>query len=144
MPSRASLVVVLLVACGGEPEPTQPDAGPPLDAAAGQLWIRAAGITGATGQIVVALVTPSGGGPPIAAACVPVSADPFELLAVAGPTGQGQPCAAGGPVPFTDGTYEVSAGLYTPGQQTPSRCARAQVVIVGAGDVTLPAVAACP
>jgi hypothetical protein len=150
-------VVVLAAACGddgGSPDidaavdapavdAPAADAAVPLDAATGQVWIRGNGITGASNQIVLAFVRPADGGGPLGTICQPVTADPFSFVAAAQTQGA-DPCSLTGVATIADGTYTVTAGLYTPGQQTPTRCATTTVTVAGSGDVTLPAFGACP
>ncbi len=119
------------------------DAAVSLDAAPGQVWIRGSGITGAGNQIVLAFVAPAGGGGPLGNICQPVTADPFSFVAAVQTQGA-DPCTLTGVATIADGTYRVTAGLYTPGQQVPSRCATTTVTVAGSGDVTLPAFGACP
>lgn len=155
------LACVMLAACGGDDATTPPidaplpdapgaidavvpvDAPVARDAAAGQVWIRGAGITGAANQIVLAFVTPTTGGGPLGTVCAPVTADPFSFVAAAQTQGS-NPCDLTGVATIADGTYAVTAGIYTPGQMTPSRCATTTVTVAGSGDVTLPAFGACP
>jgi hypothetical protein len=115
-----------------------------LDAATGQIWIRGSGISGATNRVVLAFVTPAAGGPPSGGVCVPVTSDPMSFVAAVRTQDPGNPCTLGGEVVFADGAYDVTAGIYTPGMQTPDLCANTSVVVAGSGDVTLPAFAACP
>lgn len=154
---RSVFVVALAAACGddgGSPvidaaidaasiDAAAIDAAVPLDAATGQVWIRGSGITGASNQIVLAFVTPTGGGGPLGNICQPVTADPFSFVAAVQTQGA-DPCTLTGVATIADGTYTVTAGIYTPGQQTPTRCATTTVTVAGAGDVTLPAFGACP
>lgn len=134
----AMAAALLLCACGGD------DDGSGVDAAPGTLTIRASGITGLTGKIVLATVTASTGGAPLGAICVSVTDDPMSFAAVAQTPGVGNPCELGATVTFADGSYDVSAGIYTPGMQTPELCAEATVSIPASSEVTLPAFAACP
>ena len=119
------------------------DAPPPLDAAPGQIWIRGNGITGASGKIVLTFITASGGGSILGGICVPVSADPMSFVAAVHSPGTGNPCDLGGVASFSDGIYNVTAGIYTPGQQVPDQCANTTVTVAGSGDVTLPAFSSC-
>ncbi|MBK7074830.1 MAG: hypothetical protein IPH44_21275 [Myxococcales bacterium] len=149
------LVVALAAACGddgGSPVidaaidapviDAAIDAAVPLDAATGQVWIRGSGITGASNQIVLAFVGRLDGGP-LGNICQPVTADPFSFVAAVQTQGV-DPCTLTGVATIPDGTYTVTAGIYTPGQQTPTRCATTTVTVAGSGDVTLPAFGACP
>ena len=149
------LVVALAAACGddgGSPVidaaidapviDAAIDAAVPLDAATGQVWIRGTGITGAGNQIVLAFVGRLDGGP-LGNICQPVTADPFSFVAAVQTPGV-DPCTLTGVATIPDGTYTVTAGIYTPGQQTPTRCATTTVTVAGSGDVTLPAFGACP
>ncbi|MBK7193508.1 MAG: hypothetical protein IPH80_13585 [Myxococcales bacterium] len=149
------LVVALAAACGddgGSPVidaaidapviDAAIDAAVPLDAATGQVWIRGTGITGAGNQIVLAFVGRLDGGP-LGNICQPVTADPFSFVAAVQTQGV-DPCTLTGVATIPDGTYTVTAGIYTPGQQTPTRCATTTVTVAGSGDVTLPAFGACP
>ena len=149
------LVVALAAACGddgGSPVidaaidapviDAAIDAAVALDAATGQVWIRGTGITGAGNQIVLAFVGRLDGGP-LGNICQPVTADPFSFVAAVQTQGV-DPCTLTGVATIPDGTYTVTAGIYTPGQQTPTRCATTTVTVAGSGDVTLPAFGACP
>lgn len=158
MSNHAWSVVVLVVAAGcgksaapidaasdanDRPIDAAADAPPQaLDAAAGQVWIRGNGITGASNQIVLAFVTRLEGGP-LGNICQPVTSDPFSFVAAVQTQGA-DPCTLTGVATIPDGTYTVTAGIYTPGQQTPTRCATTTVTVLGSGDVTLPAFGACP
>ena len=149
------LVVALAAACGddgGSPVidaaidapviDAAIDAAVPLHAATGQVWIRGSGITAASNQIVLAFVGRLDGGP-LGNICQPVTADPFSFVAAVQTQGV-DPCTLTGVATIPDGTYTVTAGIYTPGQQTPTRCATTTVTVAGSGDVTLPAFGACP
>ena len=82
-------------------------------------------------------------GGPLGNICQPVTADPFSFVAAVQTQGV-DPCTLTGVATIPDGTYTVTAGIYTPGQQTPTRCATTTVTVAGSGDVTLPAFGACP
>ncbi len=122
------------------------DAGAMPDAAVatGTVTVRASGITGATGKVVLVFVTGPGMGGLRGAVCEPVTADPMAFVAVAKTPGATNPCELGAEVVYPDGTYDVTAGIYTPGMMTAERCATTTVVVAGTGDVTLPAFGTCP
>ena len=118
-----------------------------VDGAPAPAWvtIKASGITGATGKIVLVGVTKTGVGGFLAAVCAPVTADPMSVNAVAKLPSASNPCDLGAEVAFADGTYEVRGGIYTGGSKTPERCANATVTVAGGpATVTLPAFGACP
>jgi hypothetical protein len=174
MPSRllGELVVigVLLVAACGDDSRAQADAQVAIDAAApdgpadaapqdtappgdaapadaaplGSVTIRASGVTGATGKVVLVGVTPHGVAGFQGAVCEPVTSDPLSFTAVAKTPTAGNPCDLGAIAVFADGAYDVLGGLYTPGNTTPDLCANTTVTVAGTGDVTLPAFGACP
>ncbi len=137
-------ILTALAACGDDGGSTPIDAAAVSDAAAGQVWIRGNSITGATSKIVLANVTATGGGPSMGAICAQLTTSPASFVAAARTPAMGNPCTLGAEVTFTDGTYAVAAGIYTPGMQTPDLCANTTVTVAGSGDVTLPAFAACP
>jgi len=119
------------------PDATMPDAAPPN----GHVTIIGNNITGATGRVVLAFVMAD---PPLwGAVCVPATSDPMSFSAVIRVPADGNPCDLGAEVVFPDGTYNVQAGIFTPGQQTPDLCASTTVTVVGTGEATLPEFGPC-
>jgi hypothetical protein len=162
MPKRITWVLGVLAlavgACGDDGGPPPVDAGvlapdaevlPPdaawADAAtSGTITVEAEGITGATGKIVLAFVTPVGGGPALGGICEPITTDPASVSAVVKMPGGGDPCTLGADMVFDNGDYDVTAGIYTPGMMMPDQCASTSVTVAGDTVVTLPAFGACP
>ena len=145
LPLSVTLVASVVLGCGGDPG-APPDANTPPDALVlepGRIAIAGDDIAGVNGKIILANVTITGGGPSLGAVCVPVTSDPMSFTAVALTPAQGNPCDLGAEVVFADGSYDVVAGIYTPGQQTPDLCSNTTVTVAGTGEVTLPAFAAC-
>lgn len=153
-PRWTLIVGCVLAACGGDDDGGTPvdapdidaaiDAPAAVDAATGQIWIRANDISGATNKIVLTNITAVGGGPSMGGICVQLMSSPASFVAAVRMFNGSGPCQLGAEVNFPDGTYAVVAGLYTPGMQQPELCASTTVTVAGSGDVTLPPLGACP
>ncbi len=147
------LLGALLLGCGGDDDDDVTpdssvavvDSGATVDGSGpGKLTIRADNVTGATGKVVLAFVTPQPAGAALGAVCQQITTSPQSVSGVAKTPSMTNPCDLGAEVSFPAGSYKVSGGIYTPGQQTPERCASATVTIAGDTSVTLPAFGTCP
>lgn len=121
-----------------------PDAGSVDAGTSGTLTVEANGVTGASGKIVLAFVTSAGGGASLGGVCAPVTSDPGDVSAIVKtPVAGSDPCTLGANVIFPNGSYNVTAGIYTPGMMMPERCATVTANVVGDTTVTLPTFGAC-
>lgn len=130
--SRLSIVgvVVVLAACGDDPEP-------------GTITISAHAITGGQGKLLITEARI--GGRQAAISCVPIAADPFDateiLEAIVGPT----PCETSAPIVLDAGTYDIKSVVMMGGAASPTTCAVGRVEVAGDVTIELPAftAAAC-
>jgi len=124
------------------PDATPVDASPP---APGKVTIVATDLTGLVGKVLLIsafqATTRAGG------ACDQITVSPETITTVLKVPNQamGNPCDLGADALLDPGTYQITAGTYTPGEMTPGSCATTTAEVVD-GDVTvnLPALGACP
>lgn len=152
----AAIAALSLAGCGDDDGGDLPKDGPvdaaldaaldaaPTDAASGQIWIRANGIVGLQGKVLLAFVRAGDGGQIVGGICVGITSSPMSFVEAAKVQAGQDPCTLGAAGMYANGTYSITAGIYTPGSQTPERCASTTVTVNGSGDVTLPAFGACP
>jgi hypothetical protein len=129
-------------ACGGDDDGGGAGATSPAATSRAQgpgvISISSTAISGQSGKILLVFATPAGGGAQLARLCLPITSDDFTLSGAVLtdiPAGD-DPC--GGDTPettFEEGAYDLVAGVYVGGQQTPE----AETTLTGqvAGDTTV-------
>jgi hypothetical protein len=135
-------VAVLLagaVSCGGGDDGTPSTAAtsPPAATAAsgpGAIALSSTAIQGRSGKILLVYAAPAGGGQQLARLCAGIDSDNFTLSATVMtdvPSGN-DPCGGNtSQTTFPQGTYEVTAAVFTGGQQTPEAQVKFNVEVKG-------------
>lgn len=148
-----ALTLTSLTACGddgGDPvdaSNAQADAASTIDSGApvaGTLTVTSPSLSGLTGKVLVVFVLD--GAARVGGACEMVTTDPQTITTVAKAPNSpmGNPCDLGGDATLQPKTYDVTAGIYTPGMMTPESCSSTTATIAGDTEITLPAFGACP
>jgi hypothetical protein len=135
-------VALTAAACGGDDDDGGDDSGggatsPPAASGPGAIMLSSTPITGQSGKILLAFATTSSGGERLGRICVPITSDDFTLSgAVMSEVPAGNdPCGEDTPdTTFDEGTYNVTAGIYVGGEQTPE--AETTLTVEVAGDTT--------
>jgi hypothetical protein len=103
----------------------------------GRITITSTPIEGKSGKILLVYAISVGGGERLAGACVGISSVSFAVPGVVMtdvPVGN-DPCAGGtSEMTFAEGSYQLTAGVYQGGQQTPE--SETTLTVKVAGDVT--------
>jgi hypothetical protein len=136
-------VALVMVACGGDDDDDDGGGGATSPAAAshaaegpGTITLTSTSIEGQSGNILLVFAI-AGGGDRLGRACVPITSDSFTLggaVMTEVPAGD-DPCGGDtDETTFEEGTYDIVAGVYVGGQQTPE--AETTLTVEVAGDVT--------
>lgn len=103
--------------------------------APGTITVATTAITGQNGKILLVFATSATQQGQLGVACIPITSDAFEVPST--PLSEvpaGNPCAGGtATVAFPEGSYTITAGIYTPGSQTAEAEASMTIDIVGDG-----------
>lgn len=135
-----SIALVGAIACGGDdnggastsatssPAATTAGSGP------GTITLTSTAIQGRSDKILLVYAVPAGGGAQLARLCAGIDSDDFTLSATVMsdiPSGS-DPCGGNtSETTFAQGTYEVTASVFTGGQQTPEAQAKFSVDVKG-------------
>lgn len=103
--------------------------------APGTITVSATTITGQNGKALLVFATSATQQGQLGVACIMITSDSFDVPSIAlAEVPTDNPCAGGTPaVAFADGSYTISAGIYTPGSQTAEATATLTVDIVDQG-----------
>lgn len=100
----------------------------------GAITLTSTAIQGRSGKILLAYAAPAGGGGQLARLCAGIDSDNFTLSATSMtdvPSGD-DPCGGGtSQTTFAQGTYEITASVFTGGQQTPEAQVKLNVEVKG-------------
>lgn len=107
----------------------------------GTITIVSAELTGLVGKVL--LVSASQGAGRLAGTCDQITMSPQTITSVMKTPQAMNPCTLGAEITLDPGTYDITAGLYTPGQMTPEQCASTTATVAGNITVNLPALGAC-
>jgi hypothetical protein len=104
-------------------------------AAPGTITVATTAITGQNGKMLLVFATTPTQQGQLGVACIPITSDSFEVpVTPLAEVPAGNPCAGGTPtVVFPEGSYTITAGIYTPGSQTAEATAEMTLDIVGDG-----------
>lgn len=119
------------------PDATQADAG----TGAGTITIVSPELTGLVGKVLLVMATQ--GTTRFAGTCDQITTSPETITSVMKQPAGMNPCALGTDAVLAPGSYDITAGIYTPGQMTPEQCAYTTATVAGNVSVTLPALGAC-
>jgi hypothetical protein len=136
-------LLLLAVSCGGDDDDnggTTAATSPPAASATpgsgpGTITLTSSAISGQSGKILLVFAT-GGDGNRVARLCQPISSDEYELPGSAMTEIPAQDPCGNDPdvVTFDEGTYQLTAGIYVGGEQTPAKTTTLTVDV--AGDVT--------
>ncbi len=103
--------------------------------APGTITVSATTITGQNGKMLLVFATAAAQQGQLGVACIPITSDAFEVPSTPlTEVPEGNPCAGGtATAVFPEGSYTVTAGIYTPGSQTAEAQASMTIDIVGDG-----------
>ena len=103
--------------------------------APGTITVSVPGITGQNGKMLLVFATSPTQGGQLGVACVAITSDSFDVPSTAlTEVPADNPCAGGtATVAFPEGSYTITAGIYTPGSRTAEAEASMTVDIVGDG-----------
>lgn len=120
---------------GGASATSTPSASTPAAEGPGTVTLTSTTIEGQNGKILLAFAT-AGGGQRLARACIPITSDSFEVQGAEMTEIPAQdPCGSDPDVvTFDEGSYQITAGVYVGGAQTPE--AETTLSVDVAGDVT--------
>ena len=132
-----AMLLVAVFACGGgdgggaSATPLVTTAAP---AGPGTITLTSTAIQGRSGKILLVYAAPVGGGARLARLCAGIDSDSFTLSAMAMtdvPSGN-DPCGGNtAQTTFAQGTYEITAAVFTGGQQTPEAQVKLNVEVKG-------------
>lgn len=103
--------------------------------APGTITVSTTAITGQNGKMLLVFATSATQEGQLGVACIPITSDSFEVPSTAlTEVPAGNPCAGGTPtVVFPEGSYAITAGIYTPGSQSAEAEVATTVDIAGDG-----------
>jgi len=150
IPTLKALFMVALAAialgsaaCGGDDDgggdggATSPPAVSSPASGPGNITLSSTAISGQSGKILLVFAAPAGGGQQLARLCVPITSEDFTLSGAVMtdvPAGN-DPCGDDTPeTTFEEGAYDLVAGVYVGGQQTPE--AETTLTVEVAGETT--------